>query len=112
MAVVHEVHRNLTESLVEIRNCPEKAVYRMADRLLERDKFNREFIGIEASGDRAIFYDRLMRSIKALPFEEDGFNGWDIRRIQGVEKGTEPDDFVQRKDDWGWLHPRYGWLVD
>ena len=109
MAVVHEVHQDLTEALVEIRDSSEKEAYRIADRLLDRDKFKREMIGIEASGDRAIFYDHLMRSIKALPFNEDGFNGWDIRRVK--ESKREWNRMNTRENDpLAWFHLRYRWL--
>lgn len=82
--VGHEVHQGLTAALVDIRDGPENDAYRMADRLVDENKFNREMIGIEA-GVRAISFARLTRAISTPlhPMKTASTGG-----IPGVSKGS------------------------
>lgn len=111
MAVVNEIHRELTEALADLRNSSEREATRTADRLLNHDKFNREFIGVSSSGEEAIYFDRQLGSIRGIPFDQDDFDGLGSRKIRRIQSETEADEFVRQNDDWGWLHPRYRWVT-
>lgn len=112
MTVVNEVHSDLADALADLRGCPAWEAKRLADGLLDHDAFNRELIGVDPAGDRALYYDRMLRSVRAIPIDQPGFDGLASPEIHRIADGTEADAFVADRGAWGWLHPRYRWCAE
>lgn len=66
-------------------------------------------VGLEADGERAVFYESNARTLVAVPLDAHGLDHADAEGLWN--RLADPTGWVDaRGEDLAWVHPRYRWV--
>ncbi len=111
MAAVNEIRVAIGDSLMDRRDLTESEADRAAEAVLERAGPSSEFIGIDHTGERGVYFEARGWCIRFVPFDADGLDEVAGERID-IDEEWDADRFLRKHGPGSflWVHPRYRWL--
>lgn len=85
----------------------------IARELFQRDCHVLELDSLMADGERAVYYEGAVWTLRYVPIETDGENILSPETAEQIGDRNAFEAFVaENGEDWAWIHPRYRWLID
>lgn len=85
----------------------------MARRLLARDAGGYLLVGLTADAERAVFYEPAMYGLTRVPFDADGPDGGRVGEVERLDRRGAVEGYVrEHADAFGWVHPRFRWVLE